>query len=217
MTMAQLPKVTPVPPTPQAPTAGESRVTEPSHELTAADVHAFLDGFVPMQLEREDIAGAVVLVVKDGSILFAKGYGYSDVEKKSPVTVDATMFRPGSVSKLFTWTSVMQLVEQGKLDLDRDVNTYIDFKVPATFGKPTTLRDIMTHRPGLEETIKDLFVGSEKDLRPIAQYLPAHLPKQIYPPGTIPAYSNYATTLAAYVVEGRVELGSRAWLVTARR
>jgi hypothetical protein len=95
----------------------------------------------------------------------------------------------------------MQLVEQGKLDLDRDVNTYIDFKVPATFGKPTTLRDIMTHRPGLEETIKDLFVGSEKDMRPISQYLPTHLPHQIYPPGTIPAYSNYATTLAAYIVQ----------------
>jgi len=91
---AQLPKATPVPPTPQTPTAGESRVTEPPHELTATDVHAFLDGFVPMQLEREDIAGAVVLVVKDGAILFAKGYGYSDVEKKTPVTVDATLFRP---------------------------------------------------------------------------------------------------------------------------
>src|SRR5579859_4253049 len=82
MAMAQLPKATPVPPAPQPPTAGESRVTEPPHELTVNDVHAFLDGFVPMQLEREDIAGAVVLVVKDGAILFAKGYGYSDVEKK---------------------------------------------------------------------------------------------------------------------------------------
>src|SRR5258708_39829774 len=84
LAMAQLPKVTPVPPTPQAPTSGESRVTEPPHELTAADVHAFLNGFVPMQLEREDIDGAVVLVVKDGSILFANGSGYSDVEKKCP-------------------------------------------------------------------------------------------------------------------------------------
>ncbi|HEV8181542.1 MAG TPA: serine hydrolase domain-containing protein, partial [Candidatus Angelobacter sp.] len=125
---AQSPQTTPVPPAPQPPTAGESRVTEPPHELTVADIHAFLDGFVPMQLEREDIAGAVVLVVKDGAIFFAKGYGYSDTEKKTPVTVDATLFRPGSISKLFTWTAVMQLVEQGKLDLDRDINTYLDFK-----------------------------------------------------------------------------------------
>lgn len=179
----------------------ESKVTAKAPELTAADLETFLDGLMPLQLGRADISGAVVAVVKDNKLLFAKGYGYSDYKKKVPVSPETTLFRPGSISKLFTWTSVMQLVEQGKLDLDRDVNTYLDFKVPATFGKPTTLRDIMTHRPGLEETIKDLFVGSEKDLRPIAQYLPAHLPKQIYPPGTIPAYSNYATTLAAYIVQ----------------
>src|SRR5215471_21180440 len=116
---AQSPKATPAPPSPQVPAASESSVTEPSHAMTATDLHAFLDGFVPMQLERENIAGAVVLVVKDGAILFAKGYGFSDVDKRTPVTVDATLFRPGSISKLFTWTAVMQLVEQGKLDLDK--------------------------------------------------------------------------------------------------
>ena len=193
-------------PAPKSPAHGEAKAPEQRAatkppELTATDLETFLDGLMPLQIEHADIAGAVVAVVKDGKLLFAKGYGYSDYEKKIPVSAENTLFRPGSISKLFTWTSVMQLVEQGKLDLDRDVNTYIDFNVPATFGKPTTLRDIMTHRPGLEETIKDLFVGSEKDMRPIAQYLPAHLPRQIYPPGTIPAYSNYATTLAAYIVQ----------------
>lgn len=183
------------------PAAAESKEAAKAPELTATDLESFLDGLMPLQLGRADISGAVIAVVKDGKLLFAKGYGYSDYEKKVPVSPENTLFRPGSISKLFTWTSVMQLVEQGKLDLDRDVNTYIDFKVPATFGKPTTLRDIMTHRPGLEETIKDLFVGTEKDMRPISQYLPTHLPKQIYPPGTIPAYSNYATTVAAYVVQ----------------
>jgi CubicO group peptidase (beta-lactamase class C family) len=184
-----------------APKSSEQELTPGTPELTAADLDTFLAGLMPVQLEHADIAGAVVAVVKDGKLLFAKGYGYSNYEKKVPVSPENTLFRPGSISKLFTWTSVMQLVEQGKLDLDRDVNAYIDFKVPATFGKPTTLRDIMTHRPGLEETIKDLFVGSEKDMRPIAQYLPTHLPRQIYPPGTIPAYSNYATTVAAYIVQ----------------
>jgi len=96
---------------------------------------------------------------------------------------------------------VMQQVEQGKLNLDSDVNQYLDFKIPDAFGKPTTLRDIMTHRSGLEETIKDLFVGEEKDLTPIAKYLPSHLPAQIFAPGTVPAYSNYATTLASYMVQ----------------
>jgi len=170
-------------------------------ELTATDLSAFLDGLIPQQIEKADIAGAVVAVVKDGKVLFEKGYGYSDAEKKTPVSPQDTLFRPGSISKTFTWTAVMQQVEQGKLNLDADVNQYLDFKVPATFGKPTTLRDIMTHRSGLEETIKDLFVGSEKDLMPMAKYLPAHLPAQIFPPGSTPAYSNYATTLAAYMVQ----------------
>jgi CubicO group peptidase (beta-lactamase class C family) len=169
--------------------------------LTTEDLSAFMDGFMPQQLEQADIAGAVVAVVKDGQLLFARGYGYSDYEKKIRVSAENTLFRPGSISKLFTWTSVMQQVEQGKLQLDRDVNDYLDFKIPAKFGKPTTLRDIMTHRSGLEETIKDLFVGSDKDLRPMSQYLPSHLPQQIFAPGTIPAYSNYATTLAAYIVQ----------------
>ena len=199
--MAQQPKVTPVPPTPQAPTAGESRVSEPPHELTAEDVHAFLDGFLPMQLEREDIAGAVVLVVKDGAILFAKGYGYSDVEKKTPVTIDATLFRPGSVSKLFTWTAVMQLVEQGKLDLDRDINEYLDFKIPAKFGKPITLRNIMTHTPGFEEQVKDLITEDAAPSATLKQHLVTHIPERIFPPGTMPAYSNYGASLAGYIVE----------------
>lgn len=201
ISIAQAPKATPVPPSPQMPAAGESRVIEPPHEMTVADVHAFLDGFLPMQLERENIAGAVVLVVKDGAIFFAKGYGYSDVEKKTPVTVDATLFRPGSISKLFTWTAVMQLVEQGKLDLDRDVNDYLDFKIPAKFGKPITLRNIMTHTPGFEEQIKDLINEEGAPMATLKQHLSEHIPERIFPPGTTPAYSNYAASLAGYIVE----------------
>src|SRR6266576_4897628 len=109
----------------------ESVPTAPAttHEMTGDDVGAFLDGLMPQQLAREDIAGAVISLVKDGKVLFARGYGYSDVEKKTPVSPDNTLFRPGSISKLFTWTAVMQLVEQGKLDLDRDVNDYLDYKI----------------------------------------------------------------------------------------
>ena len=121
------------------------------HEMTAADLEAFLDGLMPAQIEREDVAGAVVAVVKDGQVLFAKGYGYSDMAKRTPVTPDATLFRIASISKLFVWTSVMQLVEQGKLDLNRDVNDYLDFKIPPAYGKPITLRNLLTHTPGFEE------------------------------------------------------------------
>ena len=144
--------------------------------ITPADVQAFFDGLVPAELRREDVAGAVIVVVKDGQVLFQKGYGYSDVAQQKPVSPDGTLFRPGSVSKLFTWTAVMQLQEQGKLDLDRDVNEYLDFRIPATYPKPITLRNIMTHTPGFEETLKDLFIHDVKDLAPLDAYLKTHLP-----------------------------------------
>ncbi len=171
-----------------------------THELTAQDLEAFLDGMMPLQLERDDIAGATVAVVKDGKLLFAKGYGYSNYKDKKPVSAEETLFRPGSVSKLFTWTAVMQLVEQGKLDLERDVNDYIDFKIPEAFGKPITLKNIMTHTPGFEEQVKDLLrTGSETP--DLGGYLKTHIPSRIFPPGTVPAYSNYGAALAGYIVE----------------
>ena len=170
-------------------------------ELTATDLQAFLDGLLPAQLEREDIAGAVVAVVKDGKVLFAKGYGFSDVEKRKSVSPAETLFRPGSISKLFTWTSVMQLVEQGKLDLDRDVNDYLDYKIPPAFSKPITLRNILTHTPGFEETAKELFVADASKMRPLGEYLREHIPGRIFPPGVTPAYSNYATAMAGYIVQ----------------
>src|SRR5580765_3824555 len=196
---AQGPK--PALPKPQAKAAAVPTTPSTSHEMTQEDVAAFLDGILPQQLAREDIAGAVVSVVKDGKVLFARGYGYADVEKKTPVSPDNTLFRPGSISKLFTWTAVMQLVEQGKLDLDRDVNDYIDYKIPATFPKPITLRNVMTHTPGFEETAQELFVADAKDMKPLGAYLKAHLPERVYPPGTTPAYSNYATAMAGYIVQ----------------
>lgn len=169
--------------------------------MTADDVGAFLDGVMPLQLRREDIAGAVIVVVKDGKILFAKGYGYANVEKRISVSPDGTLFRPGSISKLFNWTSIMQQVEQGKLDLDRDVNDYLDFKIPSTFPKPITLRDIMTHTAGFEETAQELFVADAAHLTPLGDYVKTHLPERIFPSFTTPAYSNYATTLAGYILQ----------------
>jgi CubicO group peptidase (beta-lactamase class C family) len=193
----------PKPVTQKAEAKPESVPANPAttHAMTADDVGAFLDGIMPQQLARENIAGAVISVVKDGKVLFAKGYGYSDVEKKTPVSPDNTLFRPGSISKLFTWTSVMQLVEQGKLDLDRDINDYLDFKIPATYPKPITLRNVMTHTPGFEETAQELFVADAKDMKPIGTYVKEHLPERIYAPGTTPAYSNYATAVAGYIVQ----------------
>lgn len=190
---------------PQRPTTAAAQLEQPAkpsrHELTASDAEAFLDGVMPLQLAREDIAGAVISIVKDGKVLFAKGYGYSDAAKKTPVSPDTTLFRPGSISKTFTWTALMQQVELGKVDLDHDVNEYIDFKIPAAYPKPITVRNVMTHTPGLDETVEELFVSDAKQFKPLGDYLKQYLPARIYPPGTIPAYSNYGATLAGYIVQ----------------
>ena len=170
--------------------------------LTADDVNAWLDGYMPYALATGDLAGAVVAVVKDGQILTERGFGYANVERKTPVDPKLTLFRPGSVSKLITWTAVMQLVEQGKLDLDADVNKYLgsDFQVPARDGKPITLRNIMTHTAGFEEQVKNII--TEDPTQPgYVELLKRWMPTRVFDAGTTPAYSNYATSMAGYIVE----------------
>jgi CubicO group peptidase (beta-lactamase class C family) len=189
----------PSPPTPKVTAVAQQPSRAP--ELTKADCEAFLDALIPSQLRNRDIAGAVVSVVKDGQVLFQKGYGYADFEAKKPVVPDQTLFRPGSISKLFTATAVMQLVEQGKLDLDRDVNDYLDFVIPKTYPEPVTLRQLLTHTAGFEETLKNLFVAHASDMKPLRTYLVNQMPARIFPPGKVPSYSNYGLTLAGYIVE----------------
>lgn len=170
------------------------------HPLTAEDLEAFMDGFIPHTMASGDVAGSVLVVVKDGEILFKKGYGYADLENKIPVDPDVTLFRPGSVSKLFTWTAVMQLVEQGKIDLDADINTYLDYEITAKGDRPITMRDVMTHTAGFEESVKGLMSVSPQP-RNLEETLKLWIPERMFEPGTTPAYSNYATALAGYVVQ----------------
>jgi CubicO group peptidase (beta-lactamase class C family) len=171
------------------------------HQLNKADVDAWLDGFLPYALHTGDIPGAVVVVVKDGQILTARGFGYADLARRTPVDPERTLFRPGSISKLFTWTAVMQLVEQHKLDLDADINAYLDFKIPPYQGQPITLRQIMTHTAGFEEVAKGVIYFDRSHDLSLADYLKQRLPRRIFAPGTTPAYSNYATALAGYIVQ----------------
>lgn len=172
-----------------------------SERLTKADVDAWLDGFMPFALRNGDMAGAVVVVVKDGQVVTQRGFGYADMAKRTPVDPETTLFRPGSVSKLVTWTAVMQQVEAGRIDLDADINRYLDFKIPARNGKPITMRQMMTHTAGFEDRAKDISFYDADHKMSLGAYLKADIPNRIFEPGTTPAYSNYATTLAAYVVE----------------
>jgi CubicO group peptidase (beta-lactamase class C family) len=173
---------------------------EVPRELTKSDADAWLDGFMPFTLESNDIAGAVVVIVKDGQVLTQRGFGYADIAARRRVDPATTMFRAGSISKLFTWTAVMQLVEQGKLDLDADVNQYLDFRIPPYRGQPITLRNLMTHTPGFEEAIKGgiRFSGA---VPPLSEVLKSLLPARVYAPGSTPAYSNYGAGVASYIVE----------------
>ncbi len=185
------------------------RPQTPRGPTTAEDMEAFVDGFMDAQMKAGPVAGAVVVVVKDGQVFFQKGYGYEDVEKQVPVDPAQTLFRPGSVSKLFTWTAVMQLVEQGKLDLDADVNTYLkDFKIDATYPQPVTLRNVLTHTAGFEDgAVGYLFAAKAEDLLPLDEWVAAHPPARVRPPttdfsdGTHASYSNWATALAGHIVE----------------
>src|SRR5262245_5473028 len=174
---------------------------------TPEELEAFVDGFVSGELEAYDVAGLTVAVVKDGQLFFAKGYGWADVERRVPVDADKTLFRPGSVSKLLTWTAAHQLVEQGKLDLDADVNTYLtQFKVPATYPEPITLRHALTHTVGLEDGgIGYLMARSPDQIVPLARSLASHAPARVRPVGgsrggLTSSYSNWATALAGLVV-----------------
>jgi CubicO group peptidase (beta-lactamase class C family) len=201
---AQPPQAPAAPKTAPAQAEAKPATAAPSplpHALEKADLEAFFDGIVPLQLERSDAAGATVLVRKDGKELLKKGYGFSDIAKKKPVDPGSTIFRLASISKLFTWVSAMQLVEQGKLDLDADVNKYLDFQIDPAFGKPITLRNLMTHTAGFEEEIRDILLTDSKKSTPLREFLIANQPRRMFPPGEVPAYSNYGVGLGGYIVQ----------------
>ncbi|GIJ30157.1 FmtA-like protein [Micromonospora qiuiae] len=172
--------------------------------LDARDVNAWLDGLLPAALQRTGIAGAAVAVVDDGEILTARGYGHADTGDGDidavPVDPDRHLFRVGSVSKLVTATAVMQLVQRGDLDLDRNIEDYLDFTLPRRYEQPITLRHLLTHTAGFEERIAGL-IGAEGTRVDLRKTLVTDPPEQIYQPGTVPAYSNYGNALAGYLVE----------------
>jgi CubicO group peptidase (beta-lactamase class C family) len=162
----------------------------------------FLDHALSDQLAFRGIPGAAVAVVQGGKILHLAGYGQADLQQRKPVSAETTLFRTGSVSKLFTWTAVMQLVEQGRLDLYADVNQYLSaFQIPETYPEPITLAHLLTHTAGFEERAFGFYARAAGELVPLGRFLADHMPARIFPPGEVSAYSNYGASLAGYVVE----------------
>jgi len=171
-----------------------------------ADLHdrpameAFFDSLMATHLEAHHIPGAVVAVVADGETVFSKGYGYADLENRIAPHPEGTLFRPGSVGKLLTWTAVMQLVEAGQVDLHADVSQYLDFELPR-HSEPITLAHLLTHTAGFEDHVQALFVTDEGDLLSLEEYVKNTRPELVYPPGEVGAYSNYGAALAGYIVQ----------------
>ena len=165
-----------------------------------AELEAFLDELLTTEMEEHHIAGAAVSVAKDGKLFFAKGYGYADLENKIPVDPDQTVFAIGSLGKTFTWTAVMQLVEGGKLDLDADINNYLDFRIPDTYPQPITLKHLMTHTSGFENRLLGSITSEPRDLLPAREWLVSHMPARVRPPGEAAGYANYNAMLAGYIV-----------------
>ena len=177
---------------PREPPSGE-------HQLTAEDVNAWLDGKLPDALKNGDIPGAVVTVVKDGQVVTTRGYGWADTGASGgqPVAVDpqTSLFRVASISKIPTSIAAMQLVEQGKVDLDTDISAYLDFEIERRFDEPLTLRHLLTHSAGFEEH------GSLTPTTDLEAYVKNDPPAQVFVPGTTPGYSNYGMALAGYIVQ----------------
>ncbi|GMM92585.1 serine hydrolase domain-containing protein [Qipengyuania sp. MTN3-11] len=165
-----------------------------------AGLEDFVDGVMAEQIASREIAGAVVTVVHDGEVLFSRGYGYADVDAREPVDGMATLFRPGSVSKLFTWVALMQQVEQGRVDLDADVNRYLDFEIPEFGSQPIRVRDLLQHTPGMSD-IGGISVRTEAEITPYRDWIKANIPARLWEAGSEISYSNYGTALAGYIVE----------------
>ncbi|TVP81767.1 MAG: class A beta-lactamase-related serine hydrolase [Alkalicoccus sp.] len=180
-----------------------------SHSLDTTELEFFLDSVVENQMEERQIPNLTLSVVSGGAVVSVRGYGTADMDEGTAVDPETTLFRIGSTSKLFTWTAVMQLVEEGELDLDTDINEYVDFDIPSRLEhgwnrgelEPITLRHLMSHTPGFEDYMTGTFAISEDNLLPLDKYVREERPARVFPPGEVPAYSNYGTALAGYIVE----------------
>ena len=194
------------------PTADESRPIDPTvYARTPADFARFFEERVPKKLNEHHIAGAVVSVVQGGRIVYRHGFGFADPTAKTPVDPARTLFRAASISKLFVWTGLMQLIEQGRVDLDADVNRYVErrdettgavvFRIPDAFDRPIRVRDLFTHTPGFEDRVINLFTNDPARAQTLRESIETLPPNRVRAPGVEIAYSNYGAALGGYIIE----------------
>lgn len=189
--------------------AQQQSATSTAPELTAESIQRFFDAAFATQIQDHRIVGAVVSVVHKGEVAHSSGYGWADLETRTPADPVDSLFRIASISKPFVWTAIMQLVEDGRLGLDDNVNDHLtDLKIPDTFDSPVRIRHLLTHTPGFEDQAIGMQARSLEELIPLETYLAEHMPARVRPAGEHAAYSNWGTTLAAYIVQ---EVSGENW------
>lgn len=179
----------------------QSKAAESASQPKYQKTIALLDALVQREMTDKELPGVSIALVDDRQIVWQKGFGFSNPQTKAPITAD-TVFRVGSVSKLFTDLAIMQLVEQGKLDLNAPVTNYLpDFKPRNSFNKAITLRQLMSHRAGLvrESPIGSYFDSTAPSLRETVNSL--NRTSLVYAPETRAKYSNAGIAAVGYVLE----------------
>jgi CubicO group peptidase (beta-lactamase class C family)/D-alanyl-D-alanine dipeptidase len=183
------------------------RASPPAQNVTAqhdyASVAEELSKFIQHEMQDKQLPAFSIALVDDQQTVWAQGFGYADPDKKIPATAE-TIYRIGSVSKLFTDIGVMQQVERGRLNLDAPIQTYLpDFRPKNPFGTPITLRELMSHRSGLlrEPPVGNYFDPSELSLAAMVRSL--NDTTLVYPPETHTKYSNAGVAVVGYVLEHR--------------
>jgi len=170
--------------------------------ISSTTIDQTVSPIVERLMAKKNIPGASVIVVKDGNIVFKKGYGFADQDNKTPVDPDTSIFHIGSVTKLFTATAAMQLHDQGKLDLHSSINKYLKaFKVEEPFGRPITMANLLTHTGGLHYKLVGTVTPFGQVSTPLDSHLAKALPDPARTPGFISVYSDYGMGLAGHVIE----------------
>ena len=149
-----------------------------------------------------DYVSIVTAVFDKDEMIYEGAFGQVDRENNVACTTDS-VFEWGSVTKLTVWVSVMQLYEQGRIDLNADVRTYLPdgFLQNLKYDDPVTMLNLMNHDAGWGECTWNLQVENSSEVVPLGEALKATEPPQIYRPGEVCSYSNWGAALAGYVVE----------------
>nr|WP_259347370.1 beta-lactamase family protein [Bacillus sp. ME78] len=178
--------------------------TVASITLNPKDVEAFTNKVIPEKMKKENAAGVALVVVKDNQILFQKGFGFSDKEKNTPIDPKKTVFQLASISKVFTASAVMQLVEQGKIDLNKDIVNYMGgLKYQNNMGEPVTMEHLLTHTTGfdyVDPRPEDIHY-QENDYTMLKDYVEDNMPTVVRKPGDTYTYDNFASMLQGYIVQ----------------